>query len=67
MKPAQIKRNFLTQATAETFCELFEQIPETYFWVKDLEGKYIANSSSSVFRKHRRTESDVIVSIQASQ
>lgn len=60
MKPAQIKRNFLNQATAETFCELFEQIPETYFWVKDLEGKYVANSSSSVFRKHRRTESDVI-------
>jgi AraC-like DNA-binding protein len=60
MTPAQIKRSFLTQATAETFCDLFEQIPETYFWVKDLKGRYIANSSSSVFRKHRRIESDII-------
>lgn len=60
MTPAQIKKNFLNQATAETFCDLFEQIPETYFWVKDLEGRYIANSSSSVFRKHRRVEGEVI-------
>jgi PAS domain S-box-containing protein len=58
---AAVKRTFLDSLDSLGGLEqLFENVPNLWFWVKDREGRYITANQNTVKMCGRRTESDLI-------
>jgi len=61
MSLQEIKNRFLRQVENREILTLFEHIPEVYFWIKDKEGRFMANNQAGIQRKTGcMTEADVI-------
>lgn len=55
------RKKFLESARFQDILEFFDHAPDVYFWVKDKDGRYMANNFAGVMRKKCKKESDVLL------
>ena len=61
MDPRKLKAQLLEQAELQEILTLFEHLPGVFFWIKDTQGRFIANNQAGIHRKAGcATEEDVI-------